>query len=131
MEITELRSNDELPVEFSRRCPRDHAHYQLRGATSDGRRATALSGVYPKALCEEVLRFVAQPRVTTSEGRVHLKAEDTAAYLRGASKKIETTRALEQHLVVTLMLELQVHAKKQGLTQAWNNIVLPWAMGSP
>ena len=86
---TELRSNRPLPQTLARKCsntsaPKEarHTHFKLRGATKDGRRATAVSAIYSEGLCKALLQHFAGGAVTHSPtqgapsgGSVHLNLE--------------------------------------------------------
>ena len=98
LKSAELRSNVTIPAELTRKCPTNHDHYLLRGATADGRRATAISCMYSDDLCKALLHTLAVTHGTTRGGRAHLNKSETRSWLKGGLKKTsqrqaETSRA--------------------------------------
>ncbi len=111
---TELKSDQRLP-ELNRTCSGDHDHVHLRGTNKKGSR-TAQSAVYPDGLCQVTVEE-AVPRISTT------RSGGSISIITGAKN---TKKMTQEQLVMTILSELKVHAKRQGRREVWDQIVTPW-----
>ena len=111
---TDLLSNHRL-TQLRKTCCGEHKHLHLRGSGQGGSR-TALSAVYPTALCHTVLETIDEIGGTQRNGgRISINLDSFRSTLT------------DKHQVLReLLSELRVHALRQGRMPMRHRVVDPW-----